>query len=564
MTDAEQLKQLLRKTDDDYLIGLSNKGTVKRAYKDLDGETPEVSWEGETAQVKLKDVVCKIRMPLGESSCSCPARTTCRHLIGAILWLKKECDEPAREEPEEEQREAEKPRFGQLLTMDPDKLRRICKSRRFRELLAYVEAGQSPPPEVSSVVTVSLPWEQVTVKLLEPVEYSSCSCHSQELCAHKAQAVLLYQLHENVVTLDGLRQLEASGDAWDQEEVGKTAAAIKEAVAMQLCTGLSRISPEMSESMNRMAVISHRAGLADFESCCREISAEYQLYFARAAAFRTSLLLKKLLRLYRMADQLEEASASDQGQAVISRLAGSFRDTYQPLPQLHLLGIGSRHFKSKTGYEGDIYYFLEPDQGSWYTWTDARPMFYEGQKRRYFGNAEGTSVPWGLDCSREQLTKIEFQLTGAKAAGGRRLSVSKETKSEMIGMRNLADAAVRKLIYQDYRQLLDALFSNGSSPNGTGERLALVAAAEVGQSSFDSIRQTFQMNLYDQEHRSLPMTVQYTNEEKLTIQILERLEKRLKNHHKKPPLFFGRLYLNEGQMHLYPIEFFEIEEAEEG
>ena len=34
----EELKRLLLQADDEYLAGLSNKGTVKRAYKDLEQE----------------------------------------------------------------------------------------------------------------------------------------------------------------------------------------------------------------------------------------------------------------------------------------------------------------------------------------------------------------------------------------------------------------------------------------------------------------------------------------------------------------------------------------------
>ena len=36
----EALKQMLTQADDEYLTGLCNKGTVKRAYKDLDQEPP--------------------------------------------------------------------------------------------------------------------------------------------------------------------------------------------------------------------------------------------------------------------------------------------------------------------------------------------------------------------------------------------------------------------------------------------------------------------------------------------------------------------------------------------
>ena len=52
----EELKRLLLQTDEEYLIGLSNKGTVKRAYKDLEQETPSVTWDGEEAEAGRTEV----------------------------------------------------------------------------------------------------------------------------------------------------------------------------------------------------------------------------------------------------------------------------------------------------------------------------------------------------------------------------------------------------------------------------------------------------------------------------------------------------------------------------
>ena len=87
----ESLKHLLVQADDGYLEGLSNRGTVKRAYKDLEQEQPEVVWDEETgeAQAAFGDTVCHIRAPLGESTCSCPSRSVCRHIVAAILYLRQ-------------------------------------------------------------------------------------------------------------------------------------------------------------------------------------------------------------------------------------------------------------------------------------------------------------------------------------------------------------------------------------------------------------------------------------------------------------------------------------------
>ena len=103
----ETQKELLLKVDDDYLTGLCNKGTVKRAYKDLALETPSVEWQEEEAQVTLKEESCVIKMPLGESTCSCPSRSICRHIITAILWLKQGLVEEGGEDTKEADEEKE-------------------------------------------------------------------------------------------------------------------------------------------------------------------------------------------------------------------------------------------------------------------------------------------------------------------------------------------------------------------------------------------------------------------------------------------------------------------------
>ncbi len=83
--------------DDDYLTGISNKGIVKRAYKDL--ETIPCTAAGqklqaaaflaeEEIQVTVGEETVQIRLPFAESTCSCPSRSICRHVVQGILALK--------------------------------------------------------------------------------------------------------------------------------------------------------------------------------------------------------------------------------------------------------------------------------------------------------------------------------------------------------------------------------------------------------------------------------------------------------------------------------------------
>ena len=86
---GEELRALLGQVDDDYLIGLGNKGILKRAYKDLEQENPVAQWQQEKVKIRLSEETCEICVPLGESTCTCPSRSMCRHIVTAVLWLKK-------------------------------------------------------------------------------------------------------------------------------------------------------------------------------------------------------------------------------------------------------------------------------------------------------------------------------------------------------------------------------------------------------------------------------------------------------------------------------------------
>ena len=91
--------------DDDYLTGISNKGIVKRAYKDLETIPCMAAGQNlqEAAAKQLQDMAfaaqevleltvgeetVQIRLPFGESTCSCPSRSICRHVVQGILAMK--------------------------------------------------------------------------------------------------------------------------------------------------------------------------------------------------------------------------------------------------------------------------------------------------------------------------------------------------------------------------------------------------------------------------------------------------------------------------------------------
>lgn len=569
-----ELRRLLACTDDDYLIGISNKGIVKRAYKDLEGATPLVNWEEESASVSLGEETCRICVPLGESSCSCPSRSICRHVVSAILWLKTqskvEQEEPEKEAVIEESKEeivevagktkedkgieiAEKPK-QELLDVPLKKLRTACGTKRYRMFCQKLKSGEKPELIESSTVTVTFLKEEIKVKLLEPLSYSTCSCHKKELCSHKAEAILWYQIEKGKLKEKEIEKELEADKTWDKEQIKELAVSMKEVIKEQFLTGLSRMSPTAEDTMERMAIICHEGNLPEFESRFRQLRGEYELYFKRNISFETGSLRKKFLELYHKADQLEHADTMEE----ISRLAGEFRDGYDPIGDLKLMGVGQRHMKSKSGYEGETYYFLELDTAEIYTFTDLRPTFYEGRKRTPQAGMR-MEAPWGLMCNREEMTHMMFHLTNAKSTKDNKLSVSKETKGEVIGEGIYDHPIFDHLIACNYEELLKEQFSKGIQEEKN--QLVFVKAEQIGEAEFDSVNQVFHMELFDTLQNKIYVTVHYSPEEKLLIQVLEKMKERIEKNGNKKKVFFGRLYLEDGKCHLYPIECFERGES---
>ena len=94
-------------------------------------------------------------------------------------------------------------------------------------------------------------------------------------------------------------------------------------------------------------------------------------------------------------------------------------------------GIAIEHFESQTGYEGETVYFLEENTKEWYTYTSARPVFYEETGRR--GRQEKAAAPWGLPVSVKEMVGLRLHLSGARCDARGRLSSSAETKGEVTG-----------------------------------------------------------------------------------------------------------------------------------
>ncbi len=630
--------------DDDYLTGISNKGIVKRAYKDLETIPCMAAGQNlqEAAAKQLQDMAfaaqevleltvgeetVQIRLPFGESTCSCPSRSICRHVVQGILAMKaafaanevvenktaataNETVEAEKEAATSETMQGSTAATSETVEYKPAAvnetiegsteastneavenktavtmiekvaqqiadypLAKLCKSlgtRRIQEVIGAAKTGRKPQITYSSVVTVQPIAKSMTVKLLFPLEHATCTCHKKEFCVHKAEAVLWCKLESGQLGIQDLEQTEGTAADYDMEQVHEAASQMRTVLEELFDTGLSRTADDVTERMERLAVISHNAKLANFESDWRRMQDSYQKYIKRVATLGIPNLMRQITRLYRNVERLAQA----QNALEVSALAGVFRSEYTPALDLDLVGIALEHFVSKSGYEGDTVYFLEETTKRWYTYTQARPVFYEKEQSLYYygGQRYTQETPWGLPVPFRELAACQFHLEHAKSDSRGRLSSSKETKGRLIRERDSKNPLTAQLLgkwyYRDFAQLFQEMFcaareagaeeaDHSSEEEAAQTKLVILRPSSCDPAVFSDTEQKLRMKLYDEAGKAVVIEITYSKDEAEGIRYLEKITD------ENLPCFFGKIYLQDGRIKLYPIAVFGKRELQE-
>lgn len=571
-------KQILDAVDDDYLVGISNKGIVKRAYKDKEESEPQNAVEEGATELTVKTggETVRICYPLGESKCSCPSRSICRHVVLGILLAKEQLGPPeisgevqaeavvmtegmAGQQEEQhcsriheknvvEEATVQSAVMEEIKAYPLKPLLRALSTKALRSLVEKMQVRVLPEIQQTSIVTVKLPGQDVVVKLLAPLEYSTCTCHKKELCSHKAEAILWCQWTEKVITTESLAGEAEQSPEFDREQIREAAKQMKEYLEELLCMGLCRTSMEVVNTLERLAILAHNAELPRLENSLRTLADIYGRYLKRSASFSVEEGLRRVSKLYGQILRLLVAENNSD----IAEIAGEFRAEYKLVGDLDLVGITWEHFVSKSGYEGDTIYFLEENTKKWYTYTNARPTFYDGKKRS--GYTEKVSAPWGLPVPLEGMVNMKIHLRGAKCDASGRLSSSQETKAEITGGRDLSKVLLKGWYYEDFADAFaEQIAVEGVEDLQTVqqiEKLVFLKPVRMEAARFDEVEQILHIPLWDGKGRKVLIEVPYSKREDATIHYLERRKD------ETVPCFVGKLYLKESRMQMYPLDLF--------
>ncbi|WML33300.1 SWIM zinc finger family protein [Clostridium sp. OS1-26] len=396
----KKIGEFLLAIDDEFLIGISNKGIFNRAKKDLEksGEI-KVVVEGTTLKCILEDgTECIINEDIKAYKCSCPSRTICKHVIMCYLYISREpksmilCESLTHSTEEKEfhllnkKEEGTKFNFGKLLNIDIESLSKLLGEKDFDEIVKRINFGVQVEIEETSLLTIRFKDEEYKVKLIpntketispkEILEEAICSCKSKDICRHKVEAVIHYEIFRGFIKKEDLAILNKKSKV-EKTLLIEGVLLVKKLMEEILFIGVSRLPENIIDKVESTAVLCHNYNIPNLEKMLRSVKSEIELYMNKNASFSIASLRKRIGYIYTTALAIENCKDENK----LYKLCGEHKSAYYDIPPIILYGIGAEAWSSKSGYEGVTYYYFEETRGKLLTYTNSRPTYYDTKKK---------------------------------------------------------------------------------------------------------------------------------------------------------------------------------------
>lgn len=532
MTDfLIQFEQFIALCTEEYLIKHANKGLYNRAVKDMEkGLQVTFTFESDHVICKLEDeIICHVKADMDSHACNCPSDKICKHIIIAILSYRQNY------QPEIEAKPAD---FSWLLTQPLGEIYHQFTEAQVEEVLFRLSYAEQLEIGEGSFLTVKMSWQDVEVSFTEEADIrkSICSCKQKERCIHRIEAILRYRaMHQ------------AIDDSWYQthKQIDYSLDVVhdsKQIITDIISLGLAKLPETICARLEVVAIAAHNGNLPQLEKDIRNIHGQLTLFFQRHIRFSKEAFLEKLTSTYLSTVALEKEQSQEQLRQVIGR----FKSRYYTVPRLRLYALGANPWTTRSSYKGITYYFYCIDDKKIYSYTDSRPVYYEGIEFRFKEQYEQRS-PWGREWTMNELSRSQLELRTCKVNQEQRISSSEETLLEMKPREAIENVDFGDFLVQNWNERHDkdqhvVLFQ------GRREQLAIVQVRKVNGSTYDQGTQNFTFTIIDQKGHELVMTIPYNKEWEETIPFLEKDEKFLE-------LRDFYIFVHVYEDNIYPISF---------
>lgn len=501
-----------------FLVTLANKGLYKRALKDLEttGQVKLVV-AGDHLQVQLDEITVSLNPNISQSTCSCPSKTVCKHILMGILvaadYAAKEVEEKTEEAATEENkqeavsetvsRQSSANDWEELKKVDLAQLRKQAGKKLFEDTLRLIQDGWTADFIESDMLEATINTENITVYFPkdDSLNRSVCKCGESGLCKHKLIAILSYLGSQGILSSesDG-NQPELSLLTEETIDVLRGASRFITGIFEK---GLIGCGENEVETAIQYSIRLETCGIGNLARLFRSLSSDIENMLAKHVGFQPLTTFATLSRLH---NTLRLILRNTQNNEMLSKLIEGTRSDYYTTPIGHFTGLGAYPWQTRSGYFGITAYFFYHEKQSICTLTSSMADYYEHTQTLVTPENMRRQLEiqsfWGSNISLARLSTSTLTLRNFKMNRQNRLSSSSQTQCEiddnvtisslgtLLTIPELSDLTIRPEQRYDYFRKKQP------------EQLALVPFAHLSEVSFNTAEQKLYFTMADEQHET--------------------------------------------------------------
>lgn len=500
---------------EDYLIRYANKGLYNRALKDMEkGVSVHYDFTENEVICTLSDgTICKLTDSIESFACSCPSDKICKHVLIGILDYQRFMGSQDGAASANEQVAAAKPEesslandgapvldFSWLVKRELGELVSPFSTSRVEEAAFRLRYIEELEVREGSLLVVQMQRSGVEVAFTDTpeVDRALCAVSGTDGEMYKLEALLRYRASKGRNDSDALAA-KLSPTEFPPETLGE----FRDSIGELLRNGLARLPHSFADRFELLAIAARSSGLPNLEREARGIHGELELFFARHVRFSGRVLLSRLSRASLMLDALER----EIGPARRAQLAGRFRGKYYTVPRLDLYALGAEPWETRSGYRGITYYFYCGEDGGMYTYSQARPAYYEGAEFDFSRNYRERS-PWKPDLLMKDASSSMLSFRAVKVSSEGRLSSGGSPALTLPERPAVESFDFGKLRVSSFAELASEPLQVGLF-GGLPRRFKLLRAAGIEGSVYDRISQALKFTVVDAAGERLELILPY-------------------------------------------------------
>lgn len=424
-----------------FLVTLANKGLYKRALKDLETTgLVELTVTDGRLQIRLDDITVSLDPNVAQSTCNCPSKTVCKHILMGIL-VAAGCASSESETapagcenvspnatPEPPSSEA----WKELKNVDLAQLRKQAGKKLFEDTLRLIQDGWTADFTEGDILEATINTESITVYFPkeDSLNRAVCKCGESGLCKHKLIAILSY------LSLQGTLSSNTDGSQPElsllTEDTLNVLKGTSRFIIGILEKGLISCGENEAETAIQYSIRLETCGIGNLARLFRSLSSDIENMLAKHVGFQPLTTFATLSRLH---NTITLILRNTQNNEMLSRLIEGTRSDYYTTPVGHFTGLGANPWQTRSGYFGITAYFFYHEKQSICTLTSSMADYYEHTQSLVTPENLNRQLEmqsfWNNSASLARLSSSTLVLRNFKLNRQQRLSSSTQTQCEI-------------------------------------------------------------------------------------------------------------------------------------